>query len=145
VTAPRSAAQRRRDVEHRLAHDIDCWVATASAAGEPVLVPLSFDWDGEALLLATAATSPTGANLARDGRVRVALGVTRDVVLLDGRTEVLAGVPAAVGDRFAERAGFDPRDSSYPWFRVVPRTIRAWREVDELPGRDLMLGGRWLV
>ena len=47
---PRSRAQRRRDTEHRLTHDIDAWVASASANGAPYLVPLSFGWDGEALL-----------------------------------------------------------------------------------------------
>ena len=46
---PRSRAQRRRDTEHRLSHDIDVWVASASADGTPYLVPLSFDWEGEAL------------------------------------------------------------------------------------------------
>jgi hypothetical protein len=49
-TGPRSRAQRRRDTEHRLTHDVDAWVASASADGAPYLVPLSFDWDGEALL-----------------------------------------------------------------------------------------------
>ena len=33
----------------------------------------------------------------------------------------------------------------YRWFRIVPRRIQAWREVDELPDRELMRGGRWLV
>jgi hypothetical protein len=37
---PRSRAQRRRDTEHRLTHDIDVWVASASADGAPYLVPL---------------------------------------------------------------------------------------------------------
>jgi Pyridoxamine 5''-phosphate oxidase. len=60
---PRSRAQRRRDTEHRLTHDIDVWVASASADGAPYLVPLSFDWDGEALLVATPTDSPTGRNL----------------------------------------------------------------------------------
>jgi hypothetical protein len=45
---PRSRAQRRRDTEHRLNHDVDVWVASASADGAPYLVALSFDWDGEA-------------------------------------------------------------------------------------------------
>jgi len=40
---PRSRPQRRRDTEHRLTHDIDVWVASASAGGAPYLVPLSFD------------------------------------------------------------------------------------------------------
>jgi nitroimidazol reductase NimA-like FMN-containing flavoprotein (pyridoxamine 5'-phosphate oxidase superfamily) len=52
---PRSTVQRRRDTEHRLTHDVDVWVATASAAGAPYLVPLSFDWDGDALILGRPA------------------------------------------------------------------------------------------
>jgi hypothetical protein len=32
---PRSRAQRRRDTEHRLTHDKDVWVASASAQIEP--------------------------------------------------------------------------------------------------------------
>ena len=55
---PRSRAQRRRDTEHRLTHDIDVWVASASADGAPYLVPLSFDWDGEALLGSHADEQP---------------------------------------------------------------------------------------
>jgi hypothetical protein len=42
-TAPRSRAERRRDTEHRLTHEVDLWVATASEDGMPHLVPLSFD------------------------------------------------------------------------------------------------------
>jgi hypothetical protein len=53
------------------------------------LVPLSFDWDGEALLLATPAESPTGMNLASTRTVRVGLGQTRDVSVIDGDVEVL--------------------------------------------------------
>ena len=82
---PRSRAERRRDTEHRLTHDIDVWVASASADGAPYLVPLSFDWDGEALLLATPADSPTGRNLAATRAVRLALGHTRDVTDDRGR------------------------------------------------------------
>ena len=62
---PPLAGQRRRDTEHRLSHDVDVWVATASAAGAPYLVPLSFDWDGDALLLATPTDSPTGTEPGR--------------------------------------------------------------------------------
>ena len=53
TAAPRSRDQRRRDTEHRLTHDKDVWVASASADGTPYLVPLSCDWDGGALLVAT--------------------------------------------------------------------------------------------
>lgn len=144
----RTRAVRRRDTEHRLHHDIDVWVATASTAGTPYLVPLSFDWDGAAVLLATPAQSPTGRNLAAGGTVRLGLGQTRDVSMIDGEVQVLGmdELPREQGDRFAERTGFDPRTltTPYRWFRVTPRRIQAWREVDELTGRDLMRDGRWL-
>jgi hypothetical protein len=123
-------------------------VASASVDGAPFLVPLSFDWDGEALLLATLAASPTGRNLATTGRARVGLGETRDVTMIDGDVEMLEidALPAEQAERFAARSGFDPRESATPfrWFRVRPRRIQAWREVDELPERELMRDGRWL-
>ncbi|MFE4799498.1 pyridoxamine 5'-phosphate oxidase family protein [Streptomyces sp. NPDC056708] len=159
---PRSRARRRRDTEHRLSHDIDLWVASASADGAPYLVPLSFDWDGETLLMATPTDSPTGRNLAATRTVRLGLGHTRDVSMIEGEVEVLEidALPAAAGDRFAARTGFAPSPSSqlrssrgdpiaqvtpYRWFRISPRRIQAWREVNELPDRELMREGRWLV
>jgi hypothetical protein len=149
TAAPRPRARRRRDTEQRLAHDVDVWVATASADGEPYLVPLSFDWDGESLLLATPASSPTGRNLARTRAARLGLGPTRDVTMVEGTVDVLGmdELPRERGDRFAEHTGFDPRTLSTPyrWFRVTPQRVQAWREVDELAERELMRDGRWLV
>jgi hypothetical protein len=146
---PRPRKQRRRDTEQRLAGDIDLWLASASPDGAPYLVPLSFDWDGEALLVSTPLTSPTGRNLAATRTTRVALGLTRDVTLIEGDVDVLPidVLAAEQADRFAARAGFDPRQSgpSYRWFRITPRRIQAWREVDELAERELMRDGRWLV
>ena len=146
---PRTGGQRRRDTEQRLAHDIDVWVATCSADGAPYLIPLSFDFDGDTLLVATPTDSPTGRNLAATRTVRLALGLTRDVSMIDGTVEVLEidALPKEQGDRFAARSGFDPRTltTQYRWFRISPRRIQAWREVDELPDRELMRDGRWLV
>ena len=147
--APRPRPERRRDTEHRLASDVDVWVASASADGAPYLVPLSFDWDGEALLVATPADSPTGRNLASTRVARLGLGHSRDVSMIDGDVETLEidALPRLRGDRFAARPGFDPRALSTPyrWFRISPRRIQAWREVDELADRELMRDGRWLV
>jgi hypothetical protein len=146
---PRSRLQRRRDTEHRLTHDIDLWVASASADGVPYLVPLSFDWDGEALLVATPTDSPTGRNLANTGTVRLGLGDTRDVSMIDGVVEILEmdALPHERGDRFVAHTAFDPRHEATPyrWFRISPRRIQAWREVNEMPDRELMRDGRWLV
>jgi hypothetical protein len=146
---PRSRGQRRRDTEQRLTRDVDVWVASASPDGAPYLVPLSFDWDGAALLVATPPDSPTGRNLAATRTVRLGLGPTRDVSMIDGDVEVLEidALPQDQGDRFAARTGFDPRElaTPYRWFRIRPQRIQAWREVDELPGRELMRDGRWLA
>src|SRR5215204_7354854 len=132
-----------------LTHDDHLWVASASADGAPYLVPLSFDWDGEALLLATPTDSPTGRNLAATRIVRLGLGDTRDVSMIEGDVEVLEmhALPRERGDRFAARTGFDPRAlaAPYRWFRISPRRIQAWREVNELPDRELMRDHRWLV
>jgi hypothetical protein len=38
-----------------------------------------------------------------------------------------------------------PAAAPYRWFRISPRRIQAWREVNELPDRELMRDGRWLV
>ncbi|MFE6171561.1 pyridoxamine 5'-phosphate oxidase family protein [Streptomyces sp. NPDC056464] len=146
--AARTAEQRKLDTLHRLEHDEDVWVATADG-GVPYLVPLSFLWDGSTLLLATPAASPTGRNLKATGRTRLGIGPTRDVVMIEGTVDTItrAGLSEADGDRFAARTGFDPRRLSTPYlyFRVRPTRVQAWREADELDGRELMRDGAWLV
>lgn len=147
---PRTGRQRRRDALRRLEHDVDAWVATASAdGGSPYLVPLSFLWDGATLLVATPSASPTGRNLQATGRVRLGLGRTRDVVLIEGTTQVLAPeeVTDEIGDAFAAKTGFDPRalTASYRYFRIRPQRLQSWRKVNELADRDLMRDGRWLA
>jgi len=141
----RTPEQRKKDTLHRLEHNEDAWVATAGDGG-PYLVPLSFLWDGGTLVLGTPASSPTGRNLRDTGRVRIGIGPTRDVVMLDGTAEVIEEVPGDLGDAFAARTGFDPRTlTGYAYYRVRPVRIQAWREANEIAGRDLMRDGRWLV
>lgn len=146
----RSAEQRKKDALHRLENDADVWVATApdDGSGVPYLVPLSFLWDGSTLLLATPANSPTGRNLKATGRVRLGLGPTRDVVMIEGTVDTVtqAGLTAEEGDGFAARTGFDPRrlTTPYLYFRVRPQRVQAWREENELTGRELMRDGEWL-
>ena len=145
MALPRTREQRRRDTVRRLEEDTDCWVATADEEGRPSLRPLSYLWEDDTLLLATPPQNPTGRGLAR-GAVRIGLGATRDVVMVDGTVEMLSGVPDDVGNRFAARTGFDPRTepNEYRYYRVTPTRIQAWREADELAGRDLMKDGVWL-
>jgi hypothetical protein len=151
MTEPaRNLEQRRQDALARLERDVDAWVATAGAeGGVPYLVPLSFLWDGHTLLLSTPAASPTSENLQRTGRVRLGIGPTRDVVLIEGTAHAVAPAELAqdVGDAFAAKARFDPRELADPYlyFVIQPVRIQAWREANELRGRDLMRDSRWIA
>lgn len=144
----RGRGERLRDTRARLDSDIDLWVATAGPGGGVHLIPLSFCWDGTAILVSTPRDSVTGRNLLADARVRLGLGHTRDVVMIDGLAEPVdaAELDAEEGDAFAARTGFDPRtlDEPYQYFRISPRNVQAWREVNELAGRRLMREGAWL-
>ncbi|HEY7049959.1 MAG TPA: pyridoxamine 5'-phosphate oxidase family protein [Jatrophihabitantaceae bacterium] len=144
----RSLDQRLHDTLHRLEHDVDAWVATSSDT-DPYLVPLSFLWDGTTFLLATPTNSPTGRNLRKNGKVRLGIGLVRDVVLAEGTVTATPAteIPDDVGDAFAVKTGFDPRTLTtlYHYFWVRPRRIQAWREADELDGRELMRESRWLA
>lgn len=148
TTRPRTPGERTTDTRARLERDVDVWVATADATtGRAHLVPLSFHWDGEAILLATPVESVTGRNLRATRSTELALGHTRDVVHIQGTATLLAAdeISSDVGDAFADHTGFDPRGlEGYGFFRVDPVRIRAWREENELAGRDVMRDGGWL-
>ncbi|MET7302272.1 pyridoxamine 5'-phosphate oxidase family protein [Embleya sp. NPDC005575] len=147
---PRTAEQRKQDTLDRLEHDVDAWVATADAkTGTPYLVPLSFLWDGSTLLIATASASPTARNLLAGGALRLGIGPTRDVVMIEATAEPVttSEIPGDVADGFAEKSGFDPRvlTTSYHYFRIRPNLVQAWREANEIKGRDVLRDGTWLI
>jgi hypothetical protein len=54
-----------------------------------LLVPLSCHWDDSTLTIATPRASRTARNLVRAGWARVALGPTRDVVIIEGPVEAI--------------------------------------------------------
>jgi pyridoxamine 5'-phosphate oxidase-like protein len=151
LTPPaRNPKQRKQDALNRLEQDTDAWVATADGgSGTPYLVPLSFLWDGITLLVATPASSQTTRNLLATGKVRLGIGPTRDVILIEGTVNALAAteIPDEVGDAFAAKTGFDPRrlTSSYLYFHIHPQRLQAWREDNELEDHELMRGGHWVV
>ena len=143
---PRTPQQRKHDALRRLEQDVDAWIATADpSSGTPYLVPLSYLWDGSVLLVATPATSVTARNLQASGKVRVGIGPTRDVLIIEGTAQAIEVSPE-LGDAFATRTGFDPRQlDGYLYFAIVPRRLQAWREANELAGRQLMRDGQWVV
>lgn len=145
---PRSRSQRKQDTLERLRRDIDLWVASADEGGGAYLVPLSFYWDDTALTIATPRASRTAKNLMRAGWARVALGTTRDVVIIEGAvSELPTGTDPQLEDAHAAATGFDPRTESqkYVYLRITPDSIQAWRESNELADRQLMRRGKWVA
>jgi hypothetical protein len=148
ATGPRDRSTRLADTRALLGTPaVDVWVATASTAGAPHLVPLSLAWVGERAVVAVEQTSLTARNLTATGRARLGVGPTRDVVLIDA--ELDRTVPVAddleLGAAYAAQADWDPRTSRGHVFLVLrPVRVQAWREADEIAGRTLMRDGRWL-
>jgi hypothetical protein len=150
VSPPRPAEQRKADALAALtAPSADVWVATASG-GDAYLVPLSLLWTGDRAVVAVEPASRTARNIAAGGAVRLGVGPTRDVVMID--VEVESVTPAGeldpvIGDAYAAQADWDPRQSRDPYVYVTfrPTRVQAWREANEIPGRTLMRDRRWLV
>jgi hypothetical protein len=154
MVAPRDAQTRKADtlVKLRTRH-ADVWVASASIdGGHPVahLIPLSLAWIDECIVVAVPVHQQTGRNIVEHGRARLALGPTRDVVIIDAVLERLIAVadaPGDLADHYAARADWDPRQATaaYAYLVLRPERIQAWREENELEGRTLMRGGAWLI
>ena len=115
-------------------------------------MPLSIGWTGGSIVLVTLRRSKTAENLLAGCRPRVALGGTRDVVMIDAEVVHDAAVPVAPGpllDTFAEQSGWDPRGEAaavrFHLFELRPVRIQAWREENEIAGRTLMQDGAWLT
>jgi hypothetical protein len=163
MAAPRPSPQRKADTLAKLeATGADVWVASASAASDdatsadeaqarPYLVPLSLAWIDERVVVALEADSQTARNVVQQGRARLALGPTRDVVIIDAvldRAVPMIDVPATLADRYAAQADWDPRSVGggvYVYLVFRPERIQAWREAGELAGRTLMRAGTWVV
>lgn len=127
---------------------IDVWVATASSDGTPHLVPVSLAWVDEQVVVAVAESSVTARNLTASGVARLAVGPTRDVVMVDAVLDRVVGVAQdeALGAAYVSQADWDPRGASgYVFLVLRPVRVQAWREVDEMTGRTLMRDGVWLA
>jgi hypothetical protein len=145
---PRDRTTRLTDTRALLSRaGVDVWVATASAAGVPHLVPLSLAWVDDRAVVAVEGSSLTARNQAATGRARLGVGPTRDVVLIDAVLERTVAVAADqhLGVAYADQADWDPRSSPGHVFLVLrPVRLQAWREANEISGRTLMRDGRWL-
>ena len=145
----RSAAQRKSDALDKLRNDQDVWVATADGRGIAHLVPLSLCWHDGLVVVAVEASSRTARNASASGRARLALGPTRDVVMIDAEASVVARQDAGpeIGGGSRERTGWEPGSDGGNWVYVLlkPARIQVWRDVEEIAGRTVMNDGTWLA
>jgi hypothetical protein len=98
----------------------------------------------------TEPRSRTVANVMANPRVRLALGETRDVVMVDA--VLIEAIPAAeapvgVAEGYASQAGWDPRTDSGDYVYLVfrPERIQVWREDEDPAGRTVMRNGAWVI
>jgi hypothetical protein len=145
----RSAEQRKRDALDKLEQDEDVWVATASDDASAHLVPLSLCWHDGKVVVAVESRSRTARNASASRRARLALGPTRDVVIIDAAATVVArsDADAAIVSAYRDRTGWDPggEGGEYVYILLQPESIQVWRDVAELAGRTVMQSGAWLA
>lgn len=127
----------------------DLWIATADRSGNPHLIAVSSWWHDSLMTITTSSASRTARNLAAIGTARLALGTPEDVIVVDASLAGSAPVreaDARLGDGFAAAVGWDPRtiDPGWSFYHLKPSRIQAYRGYDELPGREVMLSGRWV-
>jgi len=130
--------------------EVDAWVATASGGGQPYLVPLSFYWSGQAMIVTTQRSSRTARNFIGTGNARAAIGETRgNVVVIDAQVEEMPiGEDVELEDAYVQATSFDPRpwDVGYTFFRLIPKRIQTWRgdDAEELRDKEVMRDGVFL-
>ena len=151
AVATRSPEERKADALAKItATRANVWVASASPTGGVHLIPVTHTWNGSQHVLTTEPRSRTVANVTANPRVRLALGETRDVVMVDAvlsEAVPAAEAPATVADGYASQAGWDPRTDSGDYVYLVfrPERIQVWREDEDLAGRTVMRNGAWVI
>jgi hypothetical protein len=114
------------------------------------LIPVTHTWNGSQVVLATGPTSSTVANATANRRVSLALGETRDVVIIDA--DLVENIPASMAhaelaEGYAAQAGWDPRTDGgdYVYLVLAPVRVEVWKEGEDPAGRTVMRDGKWVI
>lgn len=114
--------QRRRFREAQ-----DVWLATVKATPAAHLVPIWAVLVSDRLYMATEPDSQKVRNLRAHPRAALSLPDTRDVLIVEGTTRLLAvgDEPPAVRDRFREKYGWR-YPSTVILIELTPDKILSW-------------------
>lgn len=143
----RPLLDRRAAALEHLRSNSNLWFATASDERGPHLIPVSYWWDGTRLTTATFENSRTFKNVRAQPKVRVAIGSTGDVLIVDATATIVAvtDIDPAAADAYARASGNDPRSvSGFTYIQLAPERMQVWRGPAEFAGRTVMHRGVWL-
>lgn len=144
---PRPLRERRAAAVEHLRSNDNLWFATASDGRGPHLIPVSYGWDGTRLTTATFESSRTLKNVRAQPKVRVAVGSTGDVLIVDATAAIVpvTDIDPAAADGYAQAAGNDPRSvPGFTYIQLEPERMLVWRGPREFAGRTVMRHGVWL-
>ena len=86
--------------------------------------------------------------MKRSHQARLAIGETRDVLIVDAEVKIvpIAEADPSVSDAFLKRNGWDPRlaATEMVYFTMTPLSMQAWSSEEELTGRTIMRDGKWI-
>jgi hypothetical protein len=143
----RSKADRKAHVLRTLADEDKLWLATTGDAA-PHVIPLSFVWRDERIVMAVQADSPSARNLRRTKTARAVLGSPHDAIMIDGVVEqadpreVAAGTVSALRDASA----IDPlRTPGFVCLALKPFRIQAYWTGSEIAAPTIMRSGEWVA
>ena len=125
------------DAEEHLNRSRNYWIASVRSSGRPHAMPVWGVWLDGALLFSTDADSVKGRNLLERPEIVAHLESGDDVVILEGRAEVLRDRAAlerfvdAYDAKYSIRVDVD--NPSFTVFALRPSRALAWVEKD-FPG-----------
>jgi hypothetical protein len=143
----RSKAERKAHVLRTLAADDKLWLATVGDHA-PHVVPISFVWRDERIVMAVANDSPSAWNLRQLSTARAVLGTPHDVILIDGKVEqkdprhVEPETLRALRDASAIDALGTP---GFVCLLLEPFRVQAYWTGSEIAVPTIMRGGSWLA
>jgi hypothetical protein len=118
-------------VDEHMAASHNYWVVTSRPDGRPHVAPVWGVWIGKAFYFSTDPSSRKGRNLAANPETIVHLESGDEVVILEGRTEVVSdpALLAAIDDAYHAKYGM--RVLGFPGSAIYGLAVRkalAWRE-----------------
>ena len=148
-TPLRDVATRKKDVLETLAKNGRFWLGSADPAGRPHVIAVSAWWESDALVIATLGSNRTARNIEMNPRVTLATGAFNDAIIIHAQMIESRAVEDSqdIAQGFKKAMGWEPSEVGSGWvfLRLRPTKIQAFRDFEEIEGRDVMIRSRWLA